>query len=245
MSLNMGGFAQDKEDVQETKEKEIIQDKYTGARFEIERNNNFITIMPHIINDIGCHHILEKFYNLPFLPDECYMGDSNVLPTQDVIDANLSYKYHADHNKDHATFMTNTKEFDAVIDVMGHLIPDHPDFQRITYMQVVQYHEDAFFPFHRDTAEETDFGTCICQLNEEYKGGQLNVQGNYIANNQGTITFFNNSTEMWHGVEPIYEGTRFVLLIWFGREEHDSQMQPVSEGTESGDSEVSLASEEQ
>ena len=74
---------------------------------------------------------------------------------------------------------------------------------------------------------------------------QLNVQGNYIANNQGTCTFFNNSTEMWHGVEPIYEGTRFVLLIWFGREEHDSQMQPVSEGTESGDSEVSLASEEQ
>ena len=230
---------------EEKKEKEVVQDKYTGEQFEIERNNTFITTMPHIINDIGCNHILEKFYELPFLPDECYTGDSNVTPTQDVIDANLSYKYRADHNKDHATFMPDTKEFNAVLEVMGHLIPDHDDFRTVTYMQVVQYNEDAFFPFHRDTAEETDFGTCIMQLNEDYKGGQLNVQGNYIANNEGTCTFFNNSTEVWHGVEPIYEGTRFVLLIWFGREDNDSQMRPVSEGTDMGTSEVSLSTEEQ
>ena len=59
------------------------------------------------------------------------------------------------------------------------------------------------------------------QLNEDYKGGQLNVQGNIIAKNQGTCTFFNNSTQVWHGVEPIYEGQRFVLLMWFGRDEEE------------------------
>ena len=85
---------------------------------------------------------------------------------------------------------------------MGHLIPDHPDFRRITYMQIVHYKEDSFFPFHRDVAEDTDFGTCIMQLNDDYKGGTLNVQGNLIAKDIGTITFFNNSTKMWHGVEP-------------------------------------------
>ena len=45
-------------------------------------------------------------------------------------------------------------------------------------------------------------------------------KGNLIAKDIGPIAFFNNSTKMWHGVEPIYEGQRFVLLIWFGREEH-------------------------
>ena len=68
-------------------------------------------------------------------------------------------------------------------------------------MQIVHYKEDSFFPFHRDVAEDTDFGTCIMQLNDGYQGGQLNVQGNLIAKDIGTITFFNNST-MWHGVEP-------------------------------------------
>ena len=238
----MGGFAQSDMDVQ--KEKEIVQDKYTGQEYQIQRNSTFIHTMPHIINDIGCSHIIDQYINLPFT--EMEYSDSNVTPPQEIEDSRVSYKYGADHNKDHATFMPETKEYDAVIDVMGHLIPDHPDFRRITYMQVVHYKEDSFFPFHRDVAEETDFGTCICQLNEEYKGGQLNVQGNLIAKNAGTCTFFNNSTDMWHGVEPIYEGQRFVLLIWFGRDkEDDSQMQPVSEGTDIGTSEVPLTSEEQ
>ena len=244
MALNMGDFAHTTYG-EEKKEKEVVQDKYTGEQFEIERHTDFITILPNIINPKGCEHILNVFHSCP-IEDECEYdpNTSEIYPSQKVEELNLSYKYNADMNKTHMTCAPESPEFFACLEVFEHLIPDHPDFQRITYMQVVQYHEDAFFPFHRDTAEETDFGTCICQLNEEYKGGQLNVQGNYIANNQGTITFFNNSTEMWHGVEPIYEGTRFVLLIWFGREEIDSQMQPVSEGTESGDSEVSLASEE-
>ena len=59
------------------------------------------------------------------------------------------------------------------------------------------------------------------QLNDEYRGGQLNVQGNLIGKETGTLTFFNNSTHVWHGVEPIYEGQRFVLLIWFGRNENE------------------------
>ena len=60
----------------------------------------------------------------------------------------------------------------------------HLDFRRITYIQIVHYKEDSF-SFHRDVAEDTDFGTCIMQLNDDFKGGQLNVQGNLIAKNQG------------------------------------------------------------
>ena len=223
MPIKIGGFAQSKLDgAEETtnEEKEIVVDKYTGEEFEIDsRHADFITILPHLITPEGCDHIIEQFYNLPFT--ECEYGDSNVTPPKEIDDARVSYKYEADWNKDHATFMPDTKEYNAVLEVMGHLIPEHPDFARITYMQVVHYKEDSFFPFHRDTAEDTDFGTCIMQLNDEYRGGQLNVQGNLIGKETGTLTFFNNSTHVWHGVEPIYEGQRFVLLIWFGRNENE------------------------
>ena len=127
-------------------------------------------------------------------------------------------------------------------------------------MQIVHYAQDAMFPFHKDVAEDTDFGTMILQLNDGYKGGRLIVDGNYIAKNEGTATFFNNSTQMWHGVEPIYEGDRYVLLVWFGRDEDsmrgeeennesenndstDSEMQSVSETTETTGSEVPLTDE--
>jgi hypothetical protein len=236
MPIKVGGFAQSKMDGAEdpnfeevlsndsingTDQSEVVVDKYSGEEFEIERNSDFITILPHIITPEGCEHIIEQFINLPF--SECEYADSQVTPPKEIEDRNLSYKYEADHNKDHATIADGSKEYNAVLDVMGHLIPDHPDFRRITYMQIVHYKEDSFFPFHRDVAEDTDFGTCIMQLNDGYQGGQLNVQGNLIAKDIGTITFFNNSTKMWHGVEPIYEGQRFVLLIWFGREEHGGQ----------------------
>ena len=218
MVIKMGKFAQSDMDVGE-QQSEIVEDKYTGEQFEIERRSTFITTLPHIINDIGCQHIIEQFINLPFA--DCDYANSQVTPPKEIQESGASYKYGADHNKDHATFMPNTKEYEACLDVMGHLIPDHPDFRRITYMQVVHYKEDSLFPFHRDVAEDTDFGTMIMQLNEDYKGGQLNVQGNIIAKNAGTCTFFNNSTQVWHGVEPIYEGQRFVLLIWFGRDEQE------------------------
>ena len=222
MAIKIGGYAQSKMDGAEEiidtlleNQREKVEDKYSGEVFEIERNSDFITILPRIINQVGCDHIIEQFINLPFT--ECEYADSEVRPPKEIEEMRVSYKYEADHNKDHATIMPNTKEYNAVIDVMGHLIPQHPDFDRVTYMQIVHYKEDSFFPFHRDVAEDTDFGTCIMQLNDDYKGGTLNVQGNLIAKDTGTITFFNNSTKMWHGVEPIYEGQRFVLLIWFGR----------------------------
>ena len=242
MAIKMGGFSGSGEKERNEQQTEIVQDKYTGEQFEIERHSDFITILPNIINDIGCHHIIEQFISLPFT--DCHYENSEVTAPDEIIEQGLSCKCEADHNKDHATIASDSKEFHAIMEVMGHLIPDHPDFRRITYIQIVHYKEDSFFPFHRDVAEDTDFGTCIMQLNDDFKGGQLNVQGNLIAKNQGTITFFNNSTKVWHGVEPIYEGQRFVLLIWFGREENDSEMQPVSERVESGDSEVSLTDSE-
>ena len=265
----MGGYVEPQmgggsaEPVPETDIKEIVEDKYTGEQFEIERHTNFITILPNIINPLGCDHILEQFHSQPFDEEAFYDRDnSEIIPSQKVQDHNLSYKYEADMNKVHMTCSNGSPEFNACLEVFEHLIPDHPDFDTITYMQIVHYAQDAMFPFHKDVAEDTDFGTMIMQLNEGYKGGRLIVNGNYIASSEGTCTFFNNSTQVWHGVEPIYEGDRYVLLVWFGRNEEDlrgeedesnseqptetdGEMQPVSEDASVDGSEVSHTSEEQ
>jgi hypothetical protein len=253
MAIKLGGYSDMKSDDQQS-DQEVVVDKYSGEEFQIDRNSTFITTMPHIINNLGTEQILNLFHDCPFDDVEYIDGTSEHIPSKKVTELQLSYKYPAEHNKDHMTISYGSPEFSAVLEVMDHLIPEHPDFATITYMQIVHYKENAFFPFHKDIAEDTDFGTAIVQLNEGYKGGQLNVHGNVIANNAGTITFFNNSTQMWHGVEPIYEGERFVLLIWFGRnedemrdgdnDESDSEMQSVSEGTESGDTEVPLTDKE-
>lgn len=262
MTINMGSYTDTNlGDSDEQNNKEIVEDKYTGEQFEIERNTDFITILPNIINPLGCEHIMNVFHGTPLDDGAEYNPDSSeIIPSQKVQDHNLSYKYIADMNKTHLTCSPGTREFDACLEVFQHLIPDHPDFDTITYMQIVHYAQDAMFPFHKDVAEDTDFGTMILQLNEGYKGGRLIVDGNYIAKNEGTATFFNNSTQMWHGVEPIYEGDRYVLLVWFGRDEDsmrgeeennesenndstDSEMQSVSETTETTGSEVPLTDE--
>ena len=145
MTIKVGGFAQSKMDGAEEPdmneilgEPETVVDKYTGEEFEIERNNDFITILPRIITPEGCDHIIEQFLNLPFT--ECDYADSEVTPPDEITDRNLSYKYEADHNKDHATIAQDSKEYNAVLEVMGHLIPNHTDFATITYMQIVHYH---------------------------------------------------------------------------------------------------------
>ena len=51
----MGNFSGSGEKFYQMNEQqtEIVQDKYTGEQFEIERHSDFITIF-NIINDIGC-----------------------------------------------------------------------------------------------------------------------------------------------------------------------------------------------
>ena len=184
----------------------------------VELENDIIIILPRIITDEGCDEIISIHQNAPY-DDVTIENEHDITPSEKVQNFNLSYKYAASHNKDHMTIAHNSPEYKKILNIMGSQIPEHPDFDRITYMQIVHYKKDAFFPYHRDEAESTDFATCIMQLNDDFHGGQLNVQGCHVPKRRGTIAFFNNSTRTWHGVEPIYDGERYVLLIWFGRSE--------------------------
>ena len=50
MAIKMGGFSGSGEKERNEQQTEIVQDKYTGEQFEIERHSDFITILPNIMN---------------------------------------------------------------------------------------------------------------------------------------------------------------------------------------------------
>jgi hypothetical protein len=213
----------------------------------MERDANILIVKPRIINDRGCMTLINMHENAVF-DDVTIENEHDITPSETVQKFNLSYKYKAsnekgENKKEHMTLAEGSTEFKKAMEVVGSQIPDHRDFDRITYMQIVRYDRDSFFMSHRDEAQNDvgrDYGTCIVQLNEDYHGGSLNVEGCIIPKRAGTMAFFNNSSEVWHGVEPIYDGSRYVLLIWFGREYDDSEVQPVPEGTDNRRSEISL-----
>ena len=62
-------------------------------------------------------------------------------------------------------------------------------------MQVAHYHQDSFFPPHKDIADSNDTATMMIMLNDNYRGGNIQVNGNIIANASGTVVSFNNSTQ--------------------------------------------------
>lgn len=219
-----------------------IEEKTDEPDTEWDLEPNILTVLPRIINDHGCQTLINMHENAVF-DDVTIENLHDITPSERVQKFNLSYKYKASNNKEHMTLAQDSPEFKKALDVVGSQIPDHRDFDRITYMQIVRYSKDAWFPWHRDMAENDvgrDYGTCIVQLNDDFYGGHLNVEGCLIPKRAGTMAFFNNSSEVWHGVEPIYEGERYVLLIWFGREYDDSEVQPVPEGTDNRRSEISL-----
>ena len=120
-------------------------------------------------------------------------------------------------------------EAEQVLDIVGDMLPQHPDFDNIHFVQIVKYNERSFFPFHEDAADSSDTGTTMILLNDDYSGGELMIEpGVRITPSKGTIISFNNSTDILHGVEPIYKGQRYALLIWYGRgdtSDKDSEVQ--------------------
>ena len=223
------------EEIEEGNLDDMVQEDFTLGEtspfmnddpYEIEPN--ILIVKPRIINDRGCETLIKIHENAVF-DNVTIENEHDITPSLKVQKFNLSYKYKAGLGKDHMTLAHDSPEWNKAIEVVGSQIPDHRDFDRITYMQIVHYATDSLFPWHRDMAKNDvgrDYGTCIVQLNDNFAGGHLNVEGCIIPKRAGTMAFFNNSSETWHGVEPIYDGERYVLLIWFGREyeeEDDSE----------------------
>jgi len=121
------------------------------------------------------------------------------------------------------TIPKDSPEFGFIVDIIEDWFPPHPDFEKVNFMQIIEYQEESFFPFHKDIADSKDTATALFALNGEYGGGNLQVEENVFNIKNGDMVAFNNSTKRFHGVSPISWGNRFVLAIWFGREEEETE----------------------
>ena len=109
------------------------------------------------------------------------------------------------------------------MEVVDPFLPKNEDYTGVNYMTIQAYPEDTFFATHKDDADGKDTGTVIFFLNEDFKGGNLLVNGHTIMGRTGTMVAFNNNTRTYHSVEPIWGGTRYTLCIWFGMFETEIQ----------------------
>jgi len=198
---------------------QVVEEEYEEEHNDvedIERFDDFIMILPSNITEEGCNLIAEQHMNLPF--SEVEETDFQQFQPIDVKEG-LSYKYEHHSGIDYSVILDGTKEFKNIIQVFEAIVPDHPDFDKINFMQIAHYHQDTCFPAHKDVADSNDTATMMIMLNDNYRGGNIQVNGNTIANARGTMVCFNNSTQVWHSVDPVLEGERLVLLVWFGRED--------------------------
>lgn len=106
-------------------------------------------------------------------------------------------------------------DFEKIMSWVEPVIPWNDDFGQVTYMQILHYQQDSQMVFHKDQADSGDTGTIIFNLNDGFQGGRHMVDGHQLIPFIGTMIAFNNSTERWHGVDPILVGDRWVLALWF------------------------------
>lgn len=185
---------------------------------EIPRDHNQIWITPNVITPAGCKKLIDIHLDAKKIKVD-YLQGNDINPPEDL-PADATFKYDAHDGKEIS--IVRGDEFTEAMKVVNSVIPPHIDFSTINYASILRYTEGGFFAPHKDQADMGDFATAIFTLNEDYLGGKFTVEpGITIDRCQGTMVAFNNSTEVWHQVEPIYSGERYVFAIWFGREGND------------------------
>jgi predicted 2-oxoglutarate/Fe(II)-dependent dioxygenase YbiX len=181
----------------------------------LDRDHNKIWITPNVLNEIGCSTLRDIHLNVKKVEVE-YLEKNDVTPSP-PIDNNASFRYDSRDGKEFS--ILKDKELDEAMKVVGDILPNHIDFGTVNFAQVIVYRQGTCFDAHKDEADNNDYATAIFTLNDDYLGGKFTVEpGITIDRCQGTMVAFNNSTEVWHQVEPVYQGERWVFAVWFGRE---------------------------
>lgn len=227
--------------------------KIMRVQNEFERSPNMLIVGDSLLSREECDLIIHGFHELPYV--DCWFGDeippqfnpdgdpAKVCPKDRTV-MEKSWKCKHPDGKEFVNLHNDHIFFKRCMEFVDPFLPKNDDYQGVNYAQIIRYPKDTLFQYHQDVADGNDTATAIFFLNEEYKGGRLTVEGTTIGNvKRGTMVTFNNSTTRWHGVEPIYDGERYVFAIWFGKydvteegaddESENSEVQPVSDGVES------------
>ena len=202
----------------EQKEQMDINDHFEQEENELhfEREQDFIQVFTSAITDEGCTEIINIHNSIPYEEEIDFDEETEKeIGPEEKTSRNLPWKYAHHSNIDYTIIPLESNEFSKIMEIMGHVIPNHVDFEVIQYMKIAHYKEGSQFPYHKDVGETTDTGFLTMTLNNEYNGGKMSVDRNTFTLPAGSILAFNNNTERWHGVEPIFSGERFALLMWF------------------------------
>ena len=180
-------------------------------------SKTWINFVPCTLDDKICDELIELHNSLPYA--DINIDGVKILPTDPQYQDNLkSYKYQWPHDGNREHTMIYGDELVRVEEIIEDIKPDHRDYFRISFCQIIRYRTGGFFHPHKDNADQDDSATAIITLNDNYDGGRFVVEpGVTIKAPSGSMIAFNNSTELWHMVEPIYAGERWVLAVWFQR----------------------------
>lgn len=113
-----------------------------------------------------------------------------------------------------------TQDHSDAMEWVEQYLPWDDDFGKISNMQLIRHGMETSTPWMCDDMESGDTGKVIFNLNEGFVGGNLTLDGHTFISFTGSMVAFNNSTERWHGIDPVLTGERFSLVIRFTRSDN-------------------------
>tara|TARA_B100000530_G_C15913623_1_gene470369 strand:+ start:582 stop:1262 length:681 start_codon:yes stop_codon:yes gene_type:complete len=182
---------------------------------EKANSNNFIVVHDQVLQQWVCDELIKGFDAMPIVEVGETDTPNDYKPTDPSME-NQNHRFEL-QGRIHGTVQPHTPLFEKIFDLITFALPKGYEFATVNFVQFIKYTEGSHFPWHQDKTDPNDTGTSLLFMNDNFIGGQLTVAGHKFCNKQGTIVAFNNSQNVWHSVEPILQGTRYVLAIWYGK----------------------------
>lgn len=176
------------------------------------QGTRMVNISRNAMKKDTCKLILHKFRQKEETADIQYEGQV-AMPDESIEN---NYKCRDNHGRLVWTITpADNTDFLYLCDKALPLSPENPDFEFVSFFQVIEYPIGCFVPMHKDSADEYDTATSLIALDEDYTGGQLIVDDIPFSTKTGDMVSFNYSTETFHGTTPVKTGIRTVLAIWY------------------------------
>ena len=160
-----------------------------------------------------CKLILHKFRSKE--TDDVEFVDNVAQPDDSIRD---DFKYRDSRGRLCWSVTPMSKNFEYFYEKVMPAIPEHVDFEFISYVSVIEYPTDTYINMHKDSADEFDTATAIITLDEDYTGGSLIVDDVTFKTKTGDMICFNHSNAIYHGTTPVKSGIRTILAVWFQTE---------------------------
>ena len=102
-------------------------------------------------------------------------------------------------------------KIDQLVNKYGKLYPSY----KVANFEILKWPVGEFHDWHNDTIYYDK--TTITYLNEGYKGGKTTIGQYTVEPKTGKIILFNS--ELMHKVSSLISGERYVMLVWYKRNE--------------------------